>query len=73
MAAKTSRRKPRKATEDMRSCYRPFRCTEKESESFSLAAKIGGVDFAEWARSALREVARRQLQDKGKPVSFDEV
>jgi hypothetical protein len=47
-----------------------MRVTELEKAAFEEAAKMAGVSFSTWARTALRRAAMREFQDAGRRLDL---
>ena len=41
-----------------------------EKQAFQEAAKLAGLGLSAWIRERLRRVARKELEDFGRPVPF---
>jgi hypothetical protein len=43
-----------------------------EEAAFTLAARIAGLTMAAWMRTRLRVAAKRELEEAGRDVPFDQ-
>jgi uncharacterized protein (DUF1778 family) len=66
--AKTGR--PKKKPDAVKTGWLEVRCEEAEKEAFRMAAEISGLPLSGWIRERLRKVARKELEEAGKPVAF---
>ena len=62
------RGRPRKA--NVREEYLEVRLDTLEKQAFKDAAELAGLAVSAWVRERLREAAKRELRESGKPVAF---
>ena len=68
MAKKMGR--PKKSPDAIKADWIEVRCEQAEKEAFRAAAEASGLPLSGWIRERLRRVARKELEDMGKPVAF---
>jgi hypothetical protein len=66
--AKKKRAAPRKNA--VKSDNLLVRLGPAEKATFADAAALSGLSLSAWVRERLRRVARRELEDAGRPVGF---
>jgi uncharacterized protein (DUF1778 family) len=73
MKTKQNRRgRPQGATGKAKSDLMQIRLDAAEKQAFADAAALDGKDLSEWVRDRLRRLARKELEEAGKPVAFRE-
>jgi hypothetical protein len=50
--------------------YLEVRLEATEKQAFKDAADVAGLALSTWVRERLRRVARKELEDVGRPVAF---
>ena len=70
---KRRRGRPPKSPGSTKGIRLDMRLAETEKEAFRAAAELSGLDLSAWIRERLRQVARRELREAGRPVAFLEV
>jgi antitoxin component of RelBE/YafQ-DinJ toxin-antitoxin module len=50
--------------------YLEVRLDDEEKQAFKDAADLAGLALSTWVRERLRTVARKELDEVGKPVAF---
>lgn len=64
------RGRPRKGENDTRAELLEVRLQAAEKEAFKEAAELAGLPLSAWVRERLRLVARQELEQLGRPISF---
>jgi hypothetical protein len=67
---KNKRGRPAKPTGTTRVELLEVRLQAAEKQAFKEAADLAGIPLSAWVRERLRSVARRELSDGGRPISF---
>ena len=67
---KKGRGRPPKRSGETRIAYLDVRLDLVEKQAFKDAADVAGIPLSHWVRERLRNAARRELQEAGKPVAF---
>jgi predicted HicB family RNase H-like nuclease len=68
--AKKKKGRPPKQPQARKGHFLQVRLGDDEKQAFTSAAELAGIDVSTWVRERLRLVARRELEEGGKPVEF---
>lgn len=67
---KNGRGRPPKGSGQAKSMSVLLRLDPGEKQGFAEAAEVAGVPLAVWMRERLRQVAKKELESAGRPVTF---
>jgi uncharacterized protein (DUF1778 family) len=62
--------RPPKGSDQLQTEYLDVRLRTPEKQGFQEAAELAGMALSAWVRERLRQVARKELEQAGRPVPF---